>query len=197
MSKDGRVKREPATMRDRTKQLSTAKRYITDRVAKISDPELRSICINVVASIFFEATTASRQQHQAYDGGLMVHTAEVMEIATNIAASRCMSLDMDVVTAAIVFHDIGKAYDYIGRENGIYEYTPHKRLIGHLPRSYAVFMEAAVNLTDDLKTQIGHCILSHHGRQEWGSPVVPQTPEAYVVHCADWMSADATVDYWE
>jgi 3'-5' exoribonuclease len=105
---------------------------------------------------------------------------------------------MDVVTTAIMFHDIGKVYDYTRFHDGHYEYTEHKELIRHLPRSYATFMSRTdPAVSEELRTKIGHCILAHHGRMEWGSPVTPLTPEAYVVHCADWISADATVDYWE
>lgn len=36
---------------------------------------------------------------------------------------------------------------------------------------------------------VGHCILAHHGRKDWGSPIEPQTQEAYLLHAADTWSS--------
>ncbi len=184
--------------RDRTQQLAKAHKYLVERANEIDNPALKCWCLEIVHSVDFQTCTASRHQHQAYDGGLMVHTAEVLEIAVGIAATRCLQLDMDVVTTAVIFHDIGKIYDYVKKDDGTYEYTKHQDLIRHLPRSYAIFMSRTdVSLTEEKRLQVAHAILAHHGRKEWGSPTEPKTPEAYAVHCADWISANATMDYWE
>jgi 3'-5' exoribonuclease len=52
-------------------------------------------------------------------------------------------------------------------------------------------------LSEELKTSVGHCILAHHGRQEWGSPIEPQTVEAMIIHYADMLSAQHAKDYYE
>jgi 23S rRNA maturation-related 3'-5' exoribonuclease YhaM len=41
----------------------------------------------------------------------------------------------------------------------------------------------------NLQDAVVHCLLSHHGRREWGSPVEPQTLEALLLHQADMASA--------
>jgi len=183
---------------DRTKQRAKALSFLLEKVNEIGNPFLRKCCLDIVNSEEFQTCTASRKQHQAYEGGLLVHTAETLEIALGIAATRCLQIDVDILTVATVYHDIGKIYDYVVKEDGSFEYTEHQKLVRHLPRSYAIFMNnVEANISDELQTQIGHCILSHHGRFEWGTPVLPQTPEAYALHCADWMSANCTEDHWE
>jgi 3'-5' exoribonuclease len=183
---------------NRVGQIDAALRYLREKISEICHPVLKAWCLEIIESKDFQTCTASRKSHQAYDGGLVVHTAEVLELALNLAASRCMEADADVITTAVIFHDIGKIHDYERIHDGHYEYTQHKELARHLVRSYAIFMSRTdPKLSEEKRLQIAHCILAHHGRQEWGSPVLPQTPEAYAIHCADWISANATVDYWE
>lgn len=91
-------------------------------------------------------------------------------------------------------------------KKGFWTCSPHKRLIHHISRSVMMFNEAAnlldnvvVNdleeplnytwLTDDVKNEIIHAILAHHGAKEYGSPVLPQTRLAWLLHLCDGISA--------
>ena len=51
------------------------------------------------------------------------------------------------------------------------------------------------NLDEDLQNALGHIILSHHGKFEYGSPVLPQSPEAMLVSAAD--EIDFELNYWK
>lgn len=168
--------------------------YLKTHVEGIANRSLRAMCMDVLDGPEFRRCTASRKQHQAYDGGLVVHTAEVMQFALLASAAKCIDVDRDVLVAAVVFHDYGKVFDYqapLPDETEKYSYTEHQRLIRHLPRSYAMFMQAAWGLIPkDTCDAIGHAILAHHGRREWGSPVEPQTTEAHLLHMADMLSAN-------
>lgn len=73
----------------------------------------------------------------------------------------------------------------------IHTQSGYLQTIGHICGSAAQFQVAAVNFGVNRKTidAVTHCILAHHGRKEWGSPVEPQTLEALVLHQADMLSA--------
>ena len=183
---------------DRTKQIAAARQYLIEVAGQITHPVLRQWCFEIIRSDDFQTCTASKRIHQAYEGGLMVHTAEVMQLAMAMAGTVCVKANLDVIITSIIFHDVGKTFDYKTKDDGTFEYTKHQELVRHLPRSYAIFMSrTSPHLDEETRLQIAHCIMSHHGRQEWGSPVLPQTPEAYLVHCADWISSNSTMDYWE
>ena len=151
-------------------------------------------------------------KHHAYIGGLVVHTAEVLDISLRCAAARNVEVDREVLTVAAIYHDIGKLRDYalVGgvapeRRQAIidhpgspaslfFENTQFRDLIRHVSLSYHEFLSEAEGEGIDkseFADAVGHCILSHHGRQEWGSPVEPATPEAHILHYADMMSVHA------
>ncbi len=180
--------------------------YLFRMADNVSNKALRTACRVILSVEEFKKCTAARHKHQAYEGGLVVHTAEVLEGALAMAACRHIKVDYDVLVTAIIFHDYGKIYDYtseevtfFGKKLALFEYTSHQYLIRHLSRSYAEFMSRVSNgdmgyIPEDTINQIGHCILAHHGRQEWGSPTEPKTVEAYIIHFADSLSASYSLD---
>lgn len=189
---------KPATQGlDRTAQISSCFQYLAGVVKSIENQVLRNICLEVLADQEFINCYGSNSKHHNFHGGLVVHTSEVMENALKLCESQSLEADTDIVKTAIVLHDYGKIRDYrvVG---GKVEYTDHKSTIHHLPKSYALFMVKASQhgLDEVLADKIGHCILAHHGRQEWSSPVTPQTTEAFIVHCADWLSGKVCKDYY-
>jgi 3'-5' exoribonuclease len=174
--------------------------FLHDIIATIEDPELKEGTASVVNDPQFINCPASKEKHHAYPGGLVVHTAEVMRTALSMSFSPHLTVDNDVLKVAVVWHDYGKVYEYNctkvttvpdGKsEMYLIGYTPHRDLVRHLCRSYAMFITRFGDKLDEERlNKIGHCILSHHGRREWGSPVEPQTTEAYILHYADMMSA--------
>ena len=192
----------------RERMVADSLKFLYSCAKLVANEKLNSICTTILDDKRFQRCTASKKQHQSYDGGLVVHTAEVLDIALSICRSRSITCDHDVLITAAIFHDYAKIWDYtqdppvkdVREKQEKYAYTPHQEMIRHLPRSYAVFMEMVghneAEVTEELKMKIGHCILAHHGRKEWGSPVDPQIPEAYAIHFADMMSANCTKDYY-
>lgn len=156
----------------------------------------------------FKFWPASIDKHHCYTGGLVVHTSEVLDIALKSSNARHMSVDKDVLAIAAIYHDIGKIRDYrllpayANTKNhkgwlGVdiskldwFEKTPFRYNIRHIPYSYHLFMCDAEesNCNADFIDSVSHCILSHHGRKEWGSPIEPNSAEAYILHFADMMS---------
>lgn len=156
----------------------------------------------------FLRSPGARSRHHNYPGGLVVHTCEVAFIARNMAC-KPLTVDMTVLVTAAIWHDYGKIYDYkiIGEESlGLpkYDYTEHKERISHVHRSAielgvvaARMIKAAHHLPSNTVDAIFHCILSHHGRADWGSVIEPQTVEARILHYADMLSAKDAPDVYQ
>lgn len=136
----------------------------------------------------FRDWPAAVSHHHAYSNGLIEHTLSVTDCARSMAESLNRSgykIDVDVVVAGGLLHDIGKLDSY--KMGSIPEITLEGAVIDHVAIGYARFMEFAgrEKLEPDLTLQLAHILLSHHGQREFGSPVVPATPEAIIVSSAD------------
>lgn len=142
-----------------------------------------------VASISHHANPAHREP-----GGLVIHTAEVVSWVKNLAWGT--PLDMKVLLLSAIWHDYGKIFEYRRKEDGSFEKVPEiLEKLGH-PYCSAMAFKRDWELNPFLKSITGpraehieHCILSHHGRREWGAIKEPATPEALLLHTADMMSA--------
>jgi 3'-5' exoribonuclease len=138
----------------------------------------------------YERCPGSIEGHHAAWGGLLQHTVEVGVIARTVA--RAAGADVDLVVAGVLLHDIGKLDAY--RWEGRFAYTDAHYLVGHVVLG-AVMLARRLDLaiespcTPDERRLLLHLVLSHHGRLEHGSPVVPLTLEAEVLHWADNASA--------
>ena len=136
----------------------------------------------------FREWPAAVSHHHAYAGGLLEHTVSMAACAKSMAQEMAISgydIDADIVVAGALLHDIGKLDSY--RMTTVPNMTVEGALLDHVAQGYIRFCELAERYGLDEKTKIhlGHIILSHHGMREYGSPVVPATPEALVVSAAD------------
>lgn len=152
----------------------------------IPDPHLRATCKVVIENNTFQTCWGGEKHHHMYDGGLLVHTAEVLENCRNWHSAT--GYDSNILLTAAVCHDFMKIKDYV-REGDKMVSAPYKKLIHHVQGS-AIWVAQELDglVKPEMIDQICHCILSHHGRREWGSPVEPQTKEACILHFADMMS---------
>jgi len=129
--------------------------------------------------------------HHAYAGGLVEHTLAVCK-ACMAFCDLYPALDRQVLLAAAVFHDLGKAWEYA--QGPVREHTDEGRLLGHIQLGLSViepFIAKAVEkgLEPEVVTHLKHIIVSHHGELEYGSPKRPKTPEAFALHFADNLDA--------
>jgi 3'-5' exoribonuclease len=136
----------------------------------------------------FRDAPAAVSNHHAYAHGLLEHTLAVADVARAMALTYLdlyPSLDIDVVAAGALLHDLGKTESYSMSPTP--EITVPGAVLDHIAIGYAVFtrLSEETNLDGDLRLQIGHIILSHHGQKEFGSPVLPATIEALIVSAAD------------
>ena len=159
--------------------------------ATIQDGYLRALLNAVLGSEtdtwagFCEAPAAKRY-HQAYRHGLLEHSLTVAQAVSAISAT-FSGIDRDVAVAGALLHDIGKLDAYRICEDAI-EMTDKGRLYGEIALGYYRVRRAIETIDgfpEPLTEAIAHIILSHHGSLEHGSPVVPCTREATLVHMAD------------
>jgi 3'-5' exoribonuclease len=134
----------------------------------------------------FREAPAAKHYHQAYAGGLLEHTLSVAQ-AVSAAANFFPGIDREIAVTGALLHDIGKTEAYNADPLAI-ELTDEGRLEGEIPRGYYQVrrqIEEIQGFDPDLAQAILHIILSHHGQLEHGSPVVPCTREATLVHALD------------
>src|SRR5262249_61985164 len=134
----------------------------------------------------FREAPAAKVYHQAYRHGLLEHTISVAR-AVSAAANFFPGIDREVAVTGAMLHDIGKTEAYNDDPLAI-ELTDAGRLEGEIPRGYYMVrreIERIEGFDPDLGQAIIHIVLSHHGQLEHGSPVVPATREATLVHAID------------
>lgn len=171
--------------------------YIVDQVSRLPEPWAK-VCQRVTQDPRWSVGYGARSRHHAYPGGLVVHTAEVLENALNLAQGKSLEVDKVVLVTAALFHDYGKIYDHEHKENGETVYTKHGELVRHVVRSYAEFLIVSQleNLEPDRVVGVSHAIIAHHGRPEWGAAKEPATVEAEILHYADMISYKYSKDLY-
>jgi 3'-5' exoribonuclease len=134
----------------------------------------------------FRVAPAAKRYHQAYRHGLLEHTLTVAQGVSALAAT-FPGIDREVAVGGALLHDLGKLEAYADGPEGI-ELTDAGRLEGEIPLGYHTvrrLIEGIDGFPPALAQAVLHIILSHHGTLEHGSPVVPATREATLVHMVD------------
>lgn len=132
---------------------------------------------------------AAARIHHAYQGGLLHHVVSMLKVADALI-NLYPELDKNYLYAGIILHDLGK----IEELNGVVatEYTLKGKLIGHISIIYSQIHDIACELgVEDSEEVIllEHIVLAHHGKLEYGSPVLPLTREAEVLTFIDNLDA--------
>ena len=132
---------------------------------------------------------AGKKWHHAYTGGLAQHCLELAKLADAVCTI-FPGVDRDILLTGILVHDIGKIEEM---SHGMYvDYTTPGKLLGHLVIGADMVQErirAIEGFPESLRLQVLHCILAHHGELVNGSPIVPKTVEAMVLHQIDNLGA--------
>jgi 3'-5' exoribonuclease len=164
---------------------------LRDLIETIQRPQLRELLDRFfgpgsAAWQRFREAPAAKHYHQAYRHGLLEHTVSVAQ-AVSAAAALYPGIDRDVAVTGALLHDIGKTEAYNDDPLAI-ELTDAGRLHSEIPLGYYKVrreIEEVGGFDADLAQAVLHLILSHHGALEHGSPVVPATREAALVHAID------------
>jgi 3'-5' exoribonuclease len=145
----------------------------------LNDPEIRGRLL---------VSTGAKAMHHAYIGGLLEHTLSVAGFCMRIC-DQYPQLDREILLAAAVCHDLGKAWEL--SSGLVLDYTDEGRLLGHIIIGLEI-LEPFLNrakLDPELVLHFKHIIVSHHGEYEYGSPRRPKTAEAMALHYADNLDA--------
>src|SRR4051812_4713399 len=160
-------------------------------VATVQCPHLRALLDVVFAPgsaawEHYRTAPAAKYFHQAYRHGLLEHSLSVAEGVSSLSAT-FPGIDRDVAVTGALLHDIGKLDAYTNDPLAI-DMTSLGRLHGEIPLGYYRVRRAIEDLPGfpaRTAAAVLHIILSHHGTLEHGSPVVPCTREATLVHMVD------------
>lgn len=149
---------------------------------------------------------AGKSIHHAYRSGLLEHILSCTELALHL--SKHYKVNENYVVAGCILHDMCKIYELTDGIN--VEYTEEGKLVGHLVKGLEIvdrFSYKIKNFPHYTKMHLKHILLAHHGEYEYGSPKIPQTSEAYLVHLIDLMDSkmgsfdiirktDSTTGHW-
>ncbi len=164
---------------------------LRELIATVQNPHLQRLLMLVFGEdsptwASYRDAPAAKRYHQAYRHGLLEHSLSVAQAVGAISAT-FPGIDRDVAVTGALLHDIGKleAYELAGDAITM---SDRGRLYGEIPLGYYRVRRAIERLNGfppDLERALLHIILSHHGSLEHGSPVVPCTREATLVHMID------------
>jgi 3'-5' exoribonuclease len=138
---------------------------------------------------------AGVKAHHAYMGGLLEHVVSMSETATRLCEVH-PSLNRDLLLLGVLLHDLGKTRELAWDPS--FSYTDEGQLLGHMNIAVEMLNEKlrqAENVSgysppdEETVLRLKHMILSHHGALEFGSPVLPMTPEAIALHFIDNLDA--------
>ena len=160
-------------------------------VSTIQEPHLRTLLERVLGEgtptwELYRRAPAAKHYHQAYEHGLLEHCLSVAQGVSAISAT-FPGIDRDVAVTGALLHDIGKLEAYNDNPLAI-DMTDLGKLQGEIPLGYyriRRLIEDLPGFPEQLAAAVLHIILSHHGQLEHGSPVVPCTREATLVHMID------------
>lgn len=126
---------------------------------------------------------ASKNHHECVSG-LAFHTLSMLRIAESLL-DIYPSLNADLMYAGILLHDIGKTVELSGPV--VPTYTLEGKMLGHISIAQAMVYQAAqeLNIEGEEVVLLQHMILAHHGKNEFGSPVLPQIKEAEMIYLID------------
>ena len=169
-------------------------------VIAMKDPRLRLLCQTYLAEYGekFRRAAAARDYHHARRGGLLEHTTQMLRSGMALATAY-PKLNWDLVLAGVLFHDCGKLWELDYQPQGfVSPMTTMGELLGHITIGIELVnklwrgLEANPEFTVEhqppremVREHLLHLIASHHGQKEYGAPVTPRTPEAWMLHHID------------
>ena len=177
------------------KRLSDLFSHLDELVASIENPHLNDLCSHIfndaeIRTAFGQAP-GGKLWHHNYLGGLLEHTLSVTDIAADIG-EKYPGVKRDLLLAAGLLHDLGKIHSYTYKT--MFDFTDEGRLIGHIVIGAQMVTDRIKNIEGfpaQLEKELIHLILSHQGKLEHASPVVPMTLEGLILYYADEIDSKA------
>jgi len=123
--------------------------------------------------------------HHPFLSGLLEHTLSLLKLILKVVENY-KGIDVDLLLMGGFLHDIGKVYEF--SYDRAVEYTDAGQLLGHLVMEVEMVNQKIASIPEfpvELAMLIKHMLVSHHGAYEFGSPKLPQTLEAVMLHSLD------------
>ena len=180
------------------KDIDSMYEQIVGYINSVSSPHIKQLLENILINnteivSLFKSNSAGKSFHHNYLGGLIEHTLSVVSIC-DFMSTKYKHINRDILVASAMLHDIGKVYELSEFPDN--DYTDQGQLVGHIVIGAELITSETSNIPDfpeRVQALIKHCILSHHGELQFGSPVMPKIIEAYILHCADNMDAKSKI----
>lgn len=155
-------------------------------VASIKNEDCRTILDYLIKRLspkLFDCPAAVSVHHD-YSSGLLVHTISMADLGVFLA-DYYDDVDKDILLTGILLHDMGKVIELEGPI--VYKYSLTGKLLGHISIMVSEIRRAAegLKITSEVPLLLEHMVLSHHGANEFGSPVLPMTKEALLLSLID------------
>jgi 3'-5' exoribonuclease len=160
---------------------------IKEFIDEIKNPIYHTLVKSIVDEVgydFYVYPAASKNHHE-YKGGLGSHVVSMILLAKEVIRLYPL-LDHDLLMSGVILHDIGKTIELSGPI--LTEYTTVGKLLGHISIvNTLIYHHACIHKLEQKEETmlLQHCVLSHHGQYDFGSPVLPLIPEAEVLHLID------------
>ena len=175
----------PASERDPAEMFADLRGII----AGIGNPHLRALLETFMddepLARMYRLAPAAKQVHHAFLGGLIEHVLSLCQLA-RVTAQHYKYVDVDLLLTGVILHDVGKVAELTYDRS--FGYSSEGQLVGHIAIGLRFLHEKLQRLPDfppKLRILVEHMILSHHGELEFGSPKLPQFPEALLLHHLD------------
>lgn len=170
--------------------LEELEKRLDSYVNSLKDKDIALLTKTLIGKYYKSYITypAAVRNHHEFASGLLHHTIQMADLGEAIA-NLYPSVDRDMLIAGILLHDLGKTLELSGPI--IPKYTLEGKLIGHISITHAEIQKSieALKINSETATLLSHMVLSHHGKYEYGSPVLPLTREAYLLSVIDDLDA--------
>ncbi|HEY6626652.1 MAG TPA: HD domain-containing protein [Ignavibacteriaceae bacterium] len=168
------------------------KEEFNQQIKSISNKFLKKLLAQIFTEERFEQfclAPAGKSWHHAYIHGLLEHTLEIIKIC-KLMCEFHSELNKDLLLSGAMLHDMGKIEEL--SYDSAFEYTDKGKLVGHIVIASNIVRDEIKKISNfpiELENNLIHLILSHQGKLEHASPVVPKTAEAIALYQADELSA--------
>lgn len=164
---------------------SDLQKVLFEYIEKITDKEVKRVVEEIVKNHYISLSNypAATKNHHEYASGLLHHTTSMLKVGELL--SSVYSVNTSILYAGIILHDIGKTIELSGPI--LPKYTTAGKLLGHISIINAEIAQTCKELGINGETSVllQHMVLSHHGQYDFGSPVLPMTKEAELLHFID------------
>jgi len=173
------------------KDLEELYNKLNKKISGVEDDKIKKLLKNVFNEEFgekFKKHPAAISRHHNWIGGLLEHTFEVVRYC-EVSCEIFSDLDKDLLIAGALLHDIGKVEEM--KTTTRIKGTKIGQFVGHLVLG-TIFVSkkmGELNFDEEVKEKILHMMVSHHGKEEFGSPKKPMFPEAVALYYADEISS--------